>query len=153
MKALQWLRGWVPSAAVMNEFGALQKYKAGVQGGCECDKQAKSCSHAESTFYERILDFFRRPTLLPFVLLAFMFFIAQFCGMFAMRPYIAQILITYRSPVDSKVVIVWLGVLGVMANVLMMAIIRVFGKRSITLISMAVTFISCFVLGESVIPD
>lgn len=132
----------------MDEFSALQKYKAGVQGCCECDTQTKSCPHTESTFNERILDFFRRPTLLPFILLAFMFFIAQFCGMFAMRPYIAQILYTYRSPVDPKVVVVWLGVLGIVANVLMMAIIRVFGKRSITLISMAITFISCFVLGE-----
>lgn len=65
-----------------------------------------------------------------------------------MRPYITQILIAYQSPVDPSVVAVWLGVLGILANVIMMASIHAFGKRSITLISMAITFISCFVLGE-----
>lgn len=132
----------------MDEFTALQKYKVSVQSCCECEKQKKSCTHADLTFSERIKDFFRRPALLPFILLAFMFFIAQFCGMFAMRPYIAQILLAYRSPVEPQVVTVWLGVLGILANVIMMAIVRVYGKRSITLISMAITFISCFALGE-----
>lgn len=65
-----------------------------------------------------------------------------------MRSYIVQILFAYRSPVEPQVVTVWLGVLGILANVIMMAIVHVYGKRSITLISMAITFISCFALGE-----
>lgn len=150
IRALQWLRGWVPAAAVMDEFIALQKYKVRVQS-CACEEQKKSCTHGDSNFSERVKDFFRRPTLLPFILLTFMFFIAQFCGIFAMRPYIVRILFAYRSPVEPQVVTVWLGVLGILANVVMVAIIRVYGKRSITLISMAVTFISCFVLGEFII--
>lgn len=148
IKALQWLRGWVPSGAVMNEFDAMQKYKDSVQSCYVCEKQKNACPHRELTIQNRVNELFRRSTLLPFILLTFMFFIAQFCGMFAMRPYIGQILVAYRSPVEPKVVTVWIGVLGITANVLLMVMIRAFGKRLITLISIAITFISCFVLGE-----
>lgn len=148
IRSLQWLRGWVPSAMVMDEFMSLQKYKVSVQSCYECETLQRTCTHGAPTFCEKMKDFVRRPTVLPFILLTFIFFNTQFCGLFAMRPYIAKILIVYRSPVEPKVVIVWLGALSILGNVILMVIIRACGKRPIALISMGITFISCFVLGK-----
>lgn len=148
IKALQWLRGWVPSSAIMNEFNTLQTYKIeSIVSTVRANRENVKSVTSTTAVRQRIDDFCQRSTLMPFMLLTFMFFISQFCGMFAIRPYIAQILFVYESPVTPIVVTVWLGALGIFANILMMIVIRTFGKRSITLISMAITFISCFALG------
>lgn len=151
LRSLQWLRGWVPSSAVMNEFTSMQNYYQTTTLTCHaCEKQFQICTHTLSpTIYSKLNEFSRRRTLIPFVLVALQFLVAQSCGNASMRPYIVQIVDTFKSSVNPKIVIIWLGVLGILANIILLVFVRVLGKRKIYLYSITGTFMSCFVLGKS----
>lgn len=147
LKSLQWLRGWVDSKAVQNEFNDLQRCRISAQICYQCEKQNKVCEHPPPTIRDKVRDLFRRRTLRPFVLIASLFFFAAFCGMSPYRPYIVQILYFYKSPIDPNQVVVWLGYTGLAANIVLVATIRSLGKRSIYLWSMAVIILFLFGLG------
>lgn len=91
MKSLQWLRGWVSPAAVSDEFKDLQRYSAMSTSCLNCEKLVTKCEHPPPTIWEKLKDVGRKRTLKPFILIAFQCFIMQFCGIFAMRPYIVQV--------------------------------------------------------------
>lgn len=152
MKSLQWLRGWVHSNAVQNEFNDLQRCKISAQICYECEKQNETCGHPPPTIRDKIRDLFRRRTLRPFVLIGVMYFLSAVCGISPYRPYMVQVLYYYKSPIDPNVVVVWLGYIGFAANVLLVIIIRSLGKRSIFLWSMALTVLSLLGLGNYLFP-
>lgn len=148
MQALQWLRGWVSTKAVANEFKDLERYSQMSSSCVSCEKLAVKCGHPPPTFWEKMKDLTRKRTLKPFILITFQCFIMQFCGIFAMRPYIVQILNAYGVPMDANVTTVILGLLGIIANIGLLLMVKRFGKRNIYLYSMFGTFISCFGLSE-----
>ncbi|XP_055325703.1 facilitated trehalose transporter Tret1-like isoform X2 [Sitodiplosis mosellana] len=147
LKSLQWLRGWVDSKTVRNEFNDLQRCRISAQICYQCEKQNKICKHPPPTIRDKVRDLFRRRTLRPFILLASLFFFAAFCGISPYRPYIVQILYFYKSPIDPNQVVVWLGYIGFAANIMLVITIRSFGKRSIYLCSMAFIILILFGLG------
>lgn len=170
MKSLQWLRGWVSPAAVSDEFKDLQRYSAMSSSCLNCEKLVTKCEHPPPTLWEKLKDVGRQRTLKPFILIALQCFIMQFCGIFAMRPYIVQvnihnhwrvrgsiwkslnglwqILNAYGVPLDANVTTVYLGLLGIFANIGLLATVKRFGKRKIYLWSMVPTFLSCIGLSE-----
>lgn len=148
MKSLQWLRGWVSPKAVEQEFAELQRYKETSTACIECERAAIKCDHPPPTLLDKIRDIFRQRTLKPFMIITIQFFIMQFCGIFAMRPFIVQILVVYGVPISANSITVILGVLGVVANVVLLVIVRPVGKRNIYLYSMIGTFLSCFALSK-----
>lgn len=150
LRSLQWLRGWVHSNAVQNEFNDLQRCRINAQICYKCEKQNETCQHPPPTIRDKIRDLFRRRTLRPFVLIGVLFFFAAFCGLSPYRPYIVQILYYYKSPIDPNVVVVWLGYIGLASNVLLIAAIRTLGKRSIYLWSMAFIILTLFGLGNMI---
>lgn len=148
LKSLQWLRGWVDSNAVQNEFNDLQRSRISAQTCYTCEKQNATCQHPPPTISDKIRDLFRRRTLYPFILVGSLFFLSAFCGISPYRPYMVQILYYYKSPIDANEVIVWMGYIGFISNLLLMCSIRQFGKRLIFLWSMAIVVVTLFILGE-----
>lgn len=58
------------------------------------------------------------------------------------------ILQAYGIPIDANWATVWMGLVGFLANILLMCIVRLTGKRNIFLVALALTFSCCFVLGK-----
>lgn len=127
----------------------MQRCRINAQICYQCEKQNEICQHPPPTLRDKIRDLFRRRILRPFILIASMFFFAAFCGISPYRPYIVQILYFYKSPIDPNQVVVWLGYIGLAANVSLVITIRSLGKRSIYLWSMAFTILTLFGLGNA----
>lgn len=98
--------------------------------------------------WEKLKDITRKRTLKPFFLVTFQFFIVQFCGIFAMRPFIVQILEAHGIPWDANKTTVVLGLLGILANAVLLMTVKIWGKRNIYLWSMVFTVVSCFGLSK-----
>lgn len=81
------------------------------------------------------------------------FLLSQFSGILAMRPYTIQIMAAYGTPLDANWATVVIGLVGLLGNLILLCIIRLTGKRRIYLIALAVTFISCFILGGYIFND
>lgn len=113
----------------------------------ECEKKSISCKHPPPTLRQKIRDLFRRRILRPFILLAFLFFLSAFTSISPYRPYLVQTLIWFKSPVDPNEAAVWIGHVGVLANIVLVFTIRLIGKRAIFLWSMAGIVLVSFALG------
>lgn len=146
-KSLQWLRGWVPKAAVNDEFQALQRYSHRSQSCSTCIKQNLSqCSHPVPTFVEKLREFKRKQTLKPFFIVTVLFFIAEFSGTTGMGPFIAQIFATYQSPIAPDQAQAILSVANNLANVAFLCLIRFTGKRPLYLFMLGMAFISLAII-------
>lgn len=148
MKALQWLRGWVPSQTISNEFKNIQRYNEKCNACPDCKKQKRSCYHLTPTFIAKFKNIFRKRTIKPIVLITILYILMEFCGMFAMRPYIVQILNSYKVPIQSNLATLYLGLLGLIANICLVFTVKFLGKRRIYLISMAGNVLCCIGLSE-----
>lgn len=147
-RSLQWLRGWVPAKAVEREFDELQRYEEASRACPECEKHGSKCTHPAPALPEKMRDLLRKRTLKPFFIITLMFFVLQFSGMFAMRPYIMQILDIYGVPFSPSQTTAVLGLLGIFACIILLCIVRVVGKRNIYLWSIGGTFVTCFALSK-----
>lgn len=148
LKSLQWLRGWVDSSVVRTEFEELQSSQANARKCNKCTKPNEICQHPPATIRDKIRDFFRRCTLHPFLLIVILYFLAVFVGLNAFRPYLVQVLYYYQSPIDANKAIVWIGYIGLVANFVLVCIIKPLGKRKTYLWSMGIVVIILFSLGE-----
>lgn len=147
LKSLQWLRGWVSERSVRPEFEEICRYSVNSNKCVVCEKGKLKCDHPPATLKEKLADLLRKRTLKPFLLVIAYFSFVQFSGIHAMRPYLVQIFKAYRTKVDPGWVTVIIGMLGLLANIICMATIRVVGKRKMSLISMFGTILSCFLIG------
>lgn len=152
LKSLQWLRGWTSNTAINNEFKNLQRYKQTAHRCYDCEKmQLDQCSHPPPRFQDKLKDFLRKRTLIPFGLIAFQFILIQFCGVFPMRPFMIQILECYRTSADANEITTIMGLLGILANIVILFTVKKIGKRRIYLYSALITMICCFALSKSVL--
>lgn len=148
LMSLQWLRGWVSPKAVQTEFLDLQRYRE-MSNGCEnCEKLAIRCPHPMPSTGDKMRDLLRRRTLLPMLLVSFLYVIVQFSGISSMRPFMVQILETYGVPISASNTTVFLGLLGIVANIVLLLTVRLIGKRRIYLWSLTGAILSCFSLGK-----
>ncbi|XP_055686788.1 facilitated trehalose transporter Tret1-like [Lutzomyia longipalpis] len=142
-KSLQWLRGWVSPAAVQDEFKDLQQYSVNSNKCAPCQKKGVTCTHPPETLLQRGKELFRHRTLKPFALVMALFFFLNFTGSASMRPFMVQIFQAYGTPIDGSRGIVIMGLVGIIANIIMLILVRKLGKRGVYLISMAGTTIAC----------
>lgn len=147
LKSLQWLRGWVHSDDVQIEFEDLQRYRATAYACYECEKKGTECNHLQPKITERLRELRRRKTWFPCVLVIILGFNSLIGGML-FRPYFVPILFQYKSPIDPNKVLAWLGYVGIIANILIMIIVRSMGKRRINLISFSFAIIILYGLGK-----
>lgn len=95
---------------------------------------------------EKMQELTRKRTLKPFFLVMSLFMLSQLSGILAMRPYTVQILKSYGVPIDANWATVWFGLVGLLANIILLAIIRFVGKRRIYLFALIATFVTCISL-------
>lgn len=135
------------SEAVQDEFADLQRCRIVAQQCYECEKQKTICKHPPPTIRDKIKDLFRNRTLRPFILIGSLYFLAGFCGHSPYRPYLVQVLYYYECPIDPNGAVVWMGNIGIIANVVLVMTIRPFGKRPVYLWTMSLIVLLLFGLG------
>lgn len=145
--SLQWLRGWVSPKAVENEFNEMKRYSETSNSCVACHKGSVKCTHPPADLREKIKELSRKRTLRPFIVVMFCFAIAQFSGMTSIRPYMVQIFKAYAIPIDANWATVVVGVMSLLANIVCMSVVKVFGKRRLYFVSLTGTALSCFGLG------
>lgn len=92
----------MPEENVANEFEKLQRYSERSKSCNSCVKQNQICSHQEKiTIKGKMAELMRKRTLKPFGIVMCLFFLAQFTGIAAMRPYIVQIFKAYQTPIEA----------------------------------------------------
>lgn len=148
LKALQWLRGWVPAANVAQEFKEMQRYSDFSTKCTPCQKEkSEVCDHPPANLKDHMKELVRKRTLKPMIIVTAFFAITQFSGMAGMRPYLVQIFQAYGAPVDASWATVITGLLKFLANIFCMIVVRFAGKRRISLYSIAGTAFCCISLG------
>lgn len=102
LRALQWLRGWVPPQAVAKEFEEIQKYVKQADACLDCDKKSIPCPHPPSTFAEKFRDLLRKRVMKPTIMLFIISTFAQFSGLTAMRAYVVLTMKAFGVPMDAN---------------------------------------------------
>lgn len=148
LKSLQWLRGWVSPKAVEKEFAEIVRYNEYSKACAECVKAEQKCTHPPPTTIQKLQELIRKRTLKPFAVLLIVFFIAQFSGMHAMRPYIVLILNTYGTPISPNWATVALGVTGIVGTITCVLTVKLIGKRRLFLISLIEVILAGFALSK-----
>lgn len=147
MVSLQWLRGWVSPAAVQTEFNEISSYikVANSCDACRLAKPSRNCDH-DSSYLEKCSDLLRPKFLKPFLMLSVCFVIIQFSGSCAIRPFLVQIMVTMRLPLDANWASVIMSAADISSNLICMAAMTVHyvGKRSMFLVAMIGCMISTF---------
>lgn len=146
LKSLQWLRGWVSAQAVRREFGEIKRYSETSNSCIACQKADVRCPHPPADLREKVRELMRKRTLRPFVLIIVCFTITQFSGLTSMRPYMVQIFEAYGVPIDPNWATVGVGLIGLLANIVCMGVVKVIGKRKLYFFSLAGAALSCFSL-------
>lgn len=145
-KSLRWLRGWTTKEVVAHEFYELQRHSERSVACYKCIKQDLHCLHPPPTIAEKFSELKRKQTLKPFVIIIILFFLSQFTGATAIRPYIAQIFKAYESPIAIDSAMMLLGVSDNLGNLVFMCLVRFTGKRKIYLAMLFGTFICSFLI-------
>lgn len=148
-ESLQWLRGWVSPDAVKTEFDALKQFRMWANGCTECTNANIQCKHLPPTFMNKLHDLCQPRNLQPFCLLSMAFFIVNFCGIYAMRPYLVQILQVYRIPISSNWASVGVGLAGMCGTITCVCFVALIGKRRLYLISLSAACAAIFGLGRN----
>lgn len=113
-------------------------------------KQDLQCSHPPPTFGEKCAELKRKRTLKPFTIIISLFFIAQFVGVWSMRPFAMQIFRAYESPISTDDTMIFLGFLDNLSYIVFMCLLRFTGRRRgiyLTMISgvfLSTLVISCY---------
>lgn len=90
-KSLRWLRGWVSSETVAQEFHELQQHSEHSKSCYLCIKQDMKCTHPLPTLGEKFGELKRKQSIKPLIITISLFVIAQFSGIYSMRPFMIQI--------------------------------------------------------------
>lgn len=146
LQSLQWLRGWVSERAVAREFAEIKRYSVQSNSCMTCQKAGLVCPHPPATLREKLRELRRKRTLRPFLLIIGCFFISQFSGMNSIRPYMVQIFEAYGLPIDPNWATVIVGLMGLLANIVCMCVVKVIGKRKLYFFSLTGAAASCFAL-------
>lgn len=149
LKALQWLRGWVPIEAVAEEYHALKRYNSQSNACDACKLHQRMCAHPSPTMCEKIRSISDRESRHPLYLLLLLYAILYSTSIASMRPYIVQIFDSYgTNGMNGATAASYLSLLAIFANAFIMMSVRWIGKRPIYLISLGVGALSCLLLGK-----
>lgn len=132
-KSLYWLRGWVSSEIVRQEFNDMKRHSERSKSCYECIKQNLECTHPLPTLNEKFAELKRKSTLKPFFIVFAMFFLSQFTGILSMRPFFIQIFKAYDSPIQPDVLTTIMSMFDNFTIIVFMLLIPLMGKRRIFL--------------------
>lgn len=144
-KSLMWLRGWVPSQLVTQEFSDLQRHNERSKSCVACIKQDLTCPHPQPTVTEKFAEIKRKRTMKPFVIILSLSFLSQFSGVLPMKPFIIQILKTFESPIPADQAAAIMSFVDNIANIAFMALVFFCGKRKLYLTMLCGNFLASLV--------
>lgn len=131
VKALQWLRGWVPEHMVEEEFNALYDQLITKPAKEEAEEKVD-----RMTKTQKILHMFKKQTFwMPFCLVTLTFFIGHFSGKTTLQTYAVQIFHTLKAPINKYHATILLGLCDLTATILCVCLIHFTGKRKLVLVS------------------
>lgn len=131
VKALQWLRGWVPEYKIEEEFNSLYDQLITKPAKEEAEEKV-----AEMTKSQKVLHMFKKQTFwMPFLLVSLTFFIGHFSGKTTLQTYAVQIFHTLKAPINKYHATILLGLCDLAATILCVCLIHFTGKRKLVLVS------------------
>lgn len=148
-KSLQWLRGWVSSQSVHDEYTKLQSQSKLSYSCVSCAKQSIDCNHPKPTIWDKIKELKRKRTLKPLILVLSLNFFMEFCITIVSRPYIIQVIKAFGMPLDANKTLSIISVTGILSNFCYIFGVHFVGKRRFYLWSTAVVVLCSFALSES----
>ncbi|XP_067642478.1 solute carrier family 2, facilitated glucose transporter member 8 isoform X2 [Eurosta solidaginis] len=132
VKALQWLRGWVPEYMIEAEFNRLYEELI-TQPALE--EATENPDEKSSKCMSRFRMFRKRSFLAPFLLVTFTFFTGHFSGKTPLQTYAVQIFHTLKAPINKYHATILLGVAELIATIMCVFLIHFTGKRPLVMIS------------------
>lgn len=117
-KSLRWLRGWVSSEVVAQEFNDLKQHS----------ELTKSCSMAE-----KLAELKRKRTLKPLAIVISLFFLANFTTLTSARAFLTQIFKAYNNSMPADQAVTVMSILEFAGTVSLLVLIRFTGKRRLFL--------------------
>lgn len=135
IKALQWLRGWVPGHKVETEFKQLYDELI-VQKSDRNAADSKQAPSLGQSLKKKLHMWQKRSFVAPFLLVLLTFFICHFSGKTPLRTYAVVIFDTLRTPLDKYHATILLGISEFLATIVGAALIHSTGKRPLVLSSM-----------------
>ncbi|XP_046742994.1 facilitated trehalose transporter Tret1-like [Diprion similis] len=131
LKALRWLRGWVPAEHVRAEYNSV----------CEAIQKSQ---HLDSERGVRAWSHYTDRTFwVPFFLVSWVFLIGHFGGMAPLQTFAVSIFSDLHAPIEKFKAAVMLGAAELLGTLSCVILIHFTGKRKIALISVLSTAI-CF---------
>lgn len=161
LSSLRWLRGWVSAEEVSEEFHALEVYcqesKNEFKSFLE-SKIRKSSVYNEvpdsefstqrkPSFGNVIRDFLRPGILIPLRLIITYFFFFHAASLTGMRPYMLEVFSQLEIPLTPKKFTVMSGVFQGTGAIACICLVRLVGKRALSLVSMSCCALCCLSLG------
>ncbi|XP_055308983.1 facilitated trehalose transporter Tret1-like [Sitodiplosis mosellana] len=145
-KSLCWLRGWVSSDVIANEFYELQKHSERSKSCDLCIKENLKCVHPLPTMREKLSEMKRKRTLKPFSIIISLFVIVQFTGIASMAPFMVRIFKAYESPIPPDQAAAIMSFLNNLATVIFIISVRFSGKRRFFLTMLTGIFLCSAIL-------
>ncbi|XP_017848501.1 facilitated trehalose transporter Tret1 isoform X2 [Drosophila busckii] len=133
VKALQWLRGWVPEHMIETEFNQL--YDELITQKAISDAADGVIPGQRRTLKMRLHMWRKRTFIAPFLLVAFTFFTGHFSGKTPLQTYAVQIFHTLKAPMNKYHATILLGVAEMLATIMGVILIHFTGKRPLVLVS------------------
>uniref|UniRef100_A0A8D8Z5P1 Facilitated trehalose transporter Tret1 n=1 Tax=Cacopsylla melanoneura TaxID=428564 RepID=A0A8D8Z5P1_9HEMI len=132
-RSLRWVRGWSKNPKVSVEFDQLvQQTRTNTMNKTQAQGQFTHLSKPE----------FQR----PFIMILMLYVITLISSLLPMRPFFVQISQTFRLPMRGEWVLVLTTLLNILGSVVGSFTIHRFGKRGISLWSMALNTIALVAL-------
>nr|XP_018916839.1 PREDICTED: facilitated trehalose transporter Tret1-like [Bemisia tabaci] len=150
-KALGWLRGFVEPRRVQQEFDRMVKHieasKSSDRPKGNVESQDDGSCESKFTVIKRICELRNKKLYLPLRLVFITFIFTQCMCLQAFKPYLVNILDTFKFPVDSKWVLVMIGLMNFVGSAMPLFIFRFTGKRQLILCNQFICVVGVFALG------
>lgn len=144
-KSLCWLRGWVSSEMVAQEFHSLKQQSERSKSCNNCVKQNLKCTHPLPTLREKFAEMKRKRTIKPFTIVVILFILSHMTGVLTTRPFMVQIFQAYDSPIAPDQAAMIMSLLDIVANLVFMCVVHFTGKRKLYL-SMVFGIVVCTIV-------
>ncbi|XP_050680042.1 facilitated trehalose transporter Tret1-like isoform X2 [Leptidea sinapis] len=153
LKSLCYLRGWTKPENVREEFDELVVYTKNLKRCVLCSDtdDVDKCEHFSMNCFTRSIYKFRyimmaKETLRPLTLVVLYFMFYVMSGLQPIRPNMVNVCGALGMPLDGKQVVLMVGVITFLTSIIVVALIKILGKRKIAITSLFGSAISCMAL-------
>lgn len=142
-QSLAWLRGWTTLEEVDSEYRDLcinlgKNPATGIDNPAFIGDDAVIVRTPEAqkpSKMELLKRYGKRNFILPYMLVAFAFYLGHFSGMTTLQTFAVQIFQTLKAPIDKYYATVLLGIVELIGSLLCVIAIHYTGKRPLTFFS------------------